>query len=88
MQQSLNALAENATYSFKRLPFWSAYKSNEENLVNFEWPTQDMLAQIAPDVTLKSIEFSTYHSRHPWISSVMCTLSNDMTSPFFEGQAG
>ena len=59
MQQSLNALVENATYSFKRLPFWSGYKPNEENLVNFEWPTQDMLAQIAPDVTLKSIEFST-----------------------------
>ena len=59
MQQSLNAPVENATFSFKRLPFWSGWKSNEENLVNFEWPTQDMLAQIAPDVTLKSIEFST-----------------------------
>ena len=42
-----------------------------------------MLDQMPPDVTLKSLEFSTFHEDEGFISAVKCTMSNDQSSPLF-----
>ena len=38
----------------KRLPIWGNPDLDE---INFEWPTQEMLDAMQPDVYLQSIEF-------------------------------
>ena len=50
--------------------------------VQFEWPSREILNQMAQDVTLKSITFKSH--MNGCIASVQVTLSNGEESPVFE----
>ena len=67
-------------YTLKKLPVWGL---RIDYAYNFEWPTQQMLDQLAPDVYLQSMEFKDHGG---CISSIKCTLSNGLSSKSFKGK--
>lgn len=50
---------------------------------DFEWPTQMMLDQMPPDVSIKSIEFGFNYNVNYSISAVRCTLSHGQSHDLF-----
>ena len=42
-------------FTLRKLPLWG--KQIDENQIDFEWPTQDMIADIDSDTRLESLEF-------------------------------
>ena len=55
------------------------------NMINFEWPTQDVLEKMPPDMQLRSMEFaSDVNMTNNAIAAVRCGFSNRMYSPKFE----
>ena len=79
MNKSLSQASRPKT-TIRRLPMWG--KNTREDQVNFSWPSQEQLNVMRFDVSLKSIEFKSCH--HPFVSSVKCILSNNISSPVFE----
>ena len=67
-------------FEIQRLGLWG---QKDESLINFEWPTKDMIEDLPADVTLKSLKFKEIHKGCA-ISSVKCTLTNGQESPLFE----
>ena len=65
-------------YTLRKVPYWGERVTARK--INFEWPTQAMLDTMPDDVSLKSLHFKYYSG----ISSVKCTLTNDIESPVFE----
>ena len=55
-----------------------------EDEIDFEWPTQSMLDDMEPDVTLRSLELRA-NKQYYELSYVRCELSNKVKSPIFEG---
>lgn len=72
--------------SLRKLPMWGEQVG--PGVVNFEWPTPDMLKVLPNDVSMASITLKTYTEGHDNISSVSCSLSNGLKSPVFEVQDG
>ena len=66
-------------YTLRKVPCWGERVAAER--INFEWPTQAMLDQMPPGVSLKSLHFKLCDGT---ISSVKCTLTNGIESPVFE----
>lgn len=62
----------------KRLPCWGEKVRADQ--VNFEWPTQEMLDRMQPDVHLQTLEFKGDYA----LSSARCILSSGESSPVFE----
>ena len=68
-------------FTLRKLPLWG--KQIDENQIDFEWPTQDMLAEgdINGMTRLESLEFKDWGVS---ITSVRATLSNGKSSPVFQ----
>ena len=66
-------------YTLRKVPYWAQRVVAEK--INFEWPTQAMLDQMPPGVSLKSLHFKSISGL---ITSVKCTLTNGIESPVFE----
>ena len=51
------------------------------NEIDFEWPAQEMVDSMDPNVILKSLDLKG----NEWstVLSIKCTLSNDEQSPVF-----
>ena len=63
----------------RKLQLWGEQVAS--NLVNFEYPTEEMTRGWPKDTRLESIEIK----RDPYyVSSVRCTYSNDVRSPVFQ----
>ena len=67
-------------YKLAKLPHWGEMVRPSQ--INFEWPTQDAFAQMAPSCFLKSLEFKK--TADGAVSSVRCTYSDTSGSPAFE----
>ena len=52
--------------------------------VNFEYPTEAIFAQMSPNLTLTSIQFSTYHQSYSFISGIKLVYSDQTESPLFK----
>ena len=63
------------TFSLKRLPLWGEQVAPHE--IEFQWPMQEMLANLAPDVHLHSINFKG----NPQVVAVRVQLSDSQASP-------
>ena len=55
MQEQALDKARMEKYTLKKLPMWGAQV--EEGEINFQWPTQEILDQMEPNVTLTSLTF-------------------------------
>ena len=55
----------------KKLPLWGARQVAPQE-INFEWPTQEMIERMDPDVKLFLLDFRGNYA----ISSIKCTLTN------------
>ena len=51
---------------------------------DFSWPTKEEIQRWPPNVSLKSITFTTFHEIGRSVSSVRCILSNNESSPLFK----
>ena len=51
--------------------------------ITFSWPSLKDLTLMSPDVSLKAIQFKT-SANFSAIASIVCVLSNGLTSPVFE----
>ena len=74
--------APKPKFTLRKLPMWGQQVTLDK--IDFEWPTQEMLDRWLPDVSLKSITFSTYDQNGAEVSSVQCMLSNNESSPLFD----
>ena len=54
--------------TLKKLPMWGGQFSKDP--CNFEWPTQDMLDDMEPDVTLRSLTLKSWDTLYGAIGSV------------------
>ena len=74
------ALMTVRKYTLEKLPMWGKKVQHDE--INFQWPSQEMLNEMEPDVWLESIQFKGIPE--VVLSSVQVTLSNGQKSPVFE----
>jgi len=70
--------------TLKKLPLWG--EDVTEDAIDFEWPTPEIFAEMRPDASIQSIEFTTHEFANAagGVSSVQVTLSNGQSSPLFE----
>ena len=54
--------------TLRKSPLWGAQVSSFK--LNFEWPTQQMIAEWPQDISLKSLAFKAYLQDGSYISSV------------------
>ena len=81
-KQSIDNIHENSVEyegGVRKLPVWGVDIPIPNSYV-FQWPTDEMLAQMQDDVKLTSIEFST-HKESFNLASVKVSYSDGSSSP-------
>ena len=61
-----------ASQTLRKLPLWGEKVTDDE--IDFEWPTQEIFAEMKYDVTINSIEFKTTNIEDFYVSSVKLNL--------------
>ena len=65
-------------FKLRKLPLWGKVNA----LINFEWPTQEVMDSLPWDTALKSIKFATSTtSSYGSVAFIQCHLSNGVSSP-------
>lgn len=84
MPSSLQTRYTQKPFRLKKLAMWG--KRVDLSEINFEWPTEAIVSQFKPgdDVYLRSMNMRTCTSSTGRLSSIECTLSNDVSSPVFK----
>ena len=79
--QGISAAAQRSNRVIRRMPMWG--QKVEENAINFSWPTQEIIDELPPDVSLMTLDLQK--AKGVWyFSSVRCILSNHLASPLFQ----
>ena len=68
-------------FSLRKLPKFGELVGPK--LINFEWPSQELLDRLPADTTVRTLVFKTSKSVNR-VCSVQCKLSNGVESPVFE----
>ena len=76
------SIALKEKFSLRKLPLWG---STEDDNIDFEWPTQELLDRMPLDVKLESLDFKCDgHLDYPSIASVKVNLTHGFASDVFE----
>ena len=78
-EESKTQSGQPLRFTLRKLPMWGEQVA--EDVIDFEWPTVDMISDLPEDIKLKKLQFGSYWNN---ISSVTCILSNYLQSHTFQ----